>query len=616
MPKRAREPPPAAQHVRFDSTVTGFPTTFDAIKTMYAENRELKKLAARLMSSGGRGATAVAGATAADDDVESDEGEEEYCSDAESDDDVDEDSNVESDDDVGSDDARRARLRREWRETKDAIMGTPATWGINPRTKQLYRTQPNRLPAAKEATVRDYEAHAQEMDTAFGKGLRKRFTFWNPERKCFVTTLCKIPGLKRTERIYSHSWADALKAHAAATACADAHHSLVTIRAAKRQRVAANASKRAKNCATYSDNSALERRELVRLRDVVAKGGKLRVLICPDGCWADALVRTEKMPKGQWLAWQHKSTHKLICDKEGKEYWQFRNVKNYADAIVVCTVEAERDRVWVVRGQVLAKGTSKNMRVTKSKVTEDALPLPADGKTLPMRSEDVARVLEAECAKVVARDATALPTITVEKAEAVGLGKTHAVERAGVLAWMQCLHGGAVPWIEMPDELQADARNVRLMRDGTVIAYPDGQNTKTDLEVIRPDGTKTTHQFKTARSQPGQSGFQVNLETNGGNDGRQIKTNTYRLGDNDFYTVVRPDTTAAGARAGHVDVWTIPEAELATPQHGLLCKAEDAMAEVGGFYVYRRNEGKPYKHGWTRDYHRAFVKGADGVWRV
>ena len=91
-------------------------------------------------------------------------------------------------------------------------------------------------------------------------------------------------------------------------------------------------------------------------------------------------------------------------------------------------------------------------------------------------------------------------------------------------------------------------------------------------------------------------------------------TNTYRLGDNDFYTIVRPDTTAKGARTGHVDVWTIPETELATPPRGLLCKAEDAMAKHGSFLVYRPNEGNPYKHGWTRKYHRAFVKGADGAW--
>ena len=65
-----------------------------------------------------------------------------------------------------------------------------------------------------------------------------------------------------------------------------------------------------------------------------------------------------------------------------------------------------------------------------------------------MPLEDVARVLEAECAKVVARDATALRTFTVEEAEAMGKGKALDVERAGVLAWMQCLHGGAVPWVE------------------------------------------------------------------------------------------------------------------------------------------------------------------------
>ena len=39
------------------------------------------------------------------------------------------------------------------------------------------------------------------------------------------------------------------------------------------------------------------------------------------------------------------------------------------------------------------------------------------------------------------------------------------------------------------------------------------------------------------------------------------------------------------------------------------------MAKVGSFSVYRDNgKGKPRTHGWTRDYHRAFVRGADGAW--
>ena len=282
---------------------------------------------------------------------------------------------------------------------------------------------------------------------------------------------------------------------------------------------------------------------------------------------------------------------------------------------MVCTVEAEPGRVWAVRGKVLAEGKSSDMHVTKDKVTRKPRPIPADGKTLPTPLEDVARVLEAECAKVVARDAAALRTFTVEEAEA--LGKNCDVERAGVLAWMQCLHGGAVPWIKMPDEMQRDARNLRLMHDGTVIAYPDGQNTKTDLEVLNPDGTKTTHQFKTADTRAGHFGLYVDLETAGGKDedGTQIATNTYRRGDNNFYTIVLPDTVAKSARAGRVDVWTIPEAELAKPERGLFGTADDPVANVGGFTVYRDDgQGNPSKHGWTRDYHRAFVRGADGAW--
>ena len=507
--------------------------------------------------------------------------------------DVESDEESDEEEHVESIDARRARLRQAWTDTKVAI-----------------EDRPKRSPEESEATVRDYEAHAHEFKRVF-----PRFTTWCAKKKRFVTQLKKIPGFKKNVTINSHSWADALRAHAAATACADAHNSNVTIQAAKRQRVAANAPKRADDRATYGDNSALERRELVRLRDVVAKGGALRVLICPDGCLFDALFRTEDMPEGQWLAWQHKSTHELGNNK-GREYWRFCEVKGYIDAIVVCTVENMPDLVWAVRGKVLDEGKARNMHVTKDKVTGKPRPLKADGKTLPTPLEDVARTLIAECDKVVARDATALRTFTVEESETMYKSKTHAVERAGVLAWMQCLHGGVVPWINMPEAMQRDARNLRLMRDGTVIAYPDGQNTKTDLEVPQyPDGTKTTHQLKTAKPLKGHSGLWVNLETSGGKDedGKEIKTNTCQLSDNNFYTAVLPDTVAKGARAGRVDVWTIPEAELAT--RSLLGTAEDPVAKVGGFTVWRNDgQGKPRTHAWTRKYHRAFVKDADGAW--
>ena len=57
----------------------------------------------------------------------------------------------------------------------------------------------------------------------------------------------------------------------------------------------------------------------------------------------------------------------------------------------------------------------------------------------------------------------------------------------------------------------------------------------------------------------------------------------------------------------------IPEVELAT--RGLLRTADDPMANVGSFSVYRDDgKGNPYTHGWTRKYHRAFVMGADGKW--
>ena len=93
----------------------------------------------------------------------------------------------------------------------------------------------------------------------------------------------------------------------------------------------------------------------------------------------------------------------------------------------------------------------------------------------------------------------------------------------GVLAWMRCVHGGEqVPWLEMPVAMQDDDRNLRLLRDGTVIAYPEAQNGEVDLEVLHewtnPNGRKTTHQFKTPGGKEHGTCFEVKLETGAGKD--------------------------------------------------------------------------------------------------
>jgi len=563
-------------------------------------------------------------------DTDDDSGDEaDNVSDDDSGDDSDDDSVDESGDDSGDDSviditetetdaARRARTLREFKELKDELMGTPATWGIDPRTKKPRTRQPNRKKPVVKRAAADYEAHKHEMASEHKEDNTAQFALSRRTRwfqKSFCTDL-KIQNHLMV--IYSSTWADALKADAAANACADAHASWKTQRAQKAQLHAALADRRAAGVATFGDNCALERRELLRLRDHVqtATRGKVRVLLCPDGCWADALFRTDAMPKGQWLCWQHKSTHKMATDEQtGETFWEFGHVRGYVGALVVCSVEDDSDRLWVMDGAVLHAHKAANMRVTKSSVSGKILPVPADGKTLPTDLGGLVAALLAECAKVVAEATDALPTCTVEAAEA-RLGKSQAVERAGVLAWIACKHHGVVPWAEMPDAMQADPRNLRLLRDGTVMAYPETQNGKVDLEVLHDwsdrNAGKTTYQFKTPGKCSGRVGVGVNLKTASGRDeaGTRLFSNTYKRGDNDFYVVVIPSVASVLSRKGHVDIWEFPEAALAAV--GLLGTA-DAPCATGCFYAYRNDgKGNPEKYNWTRDYHAAFVETVSG----
>ena len=522
-------------------------------------------------------------------------------------------------------DERRARTLREWDALKDEIMGTPATWGICPYRKRPRKRQPNRSTAERQATRNEYVAHRHEMKSEHKHDHKTRFvtssyTSWHPGGAYFDTNLQGMPCLPNTVHILSHTWADACRADAAAVACSDAHgKSLRAQRAKKKERLAENAARREFGLSIGGDNSALERRELLRLRDHVHRvtNRSVRVLICPDGCWADALFRTEAMSEGQWLTWQHKSTARMATNMDGTTYWCFGKVLGYTGPLVVCSVEAESDRLWVLRGKVLDDNGSQAMQVTKSK-KNGILPVPADGKTLPTNLYGLVHALQRECAKVVDGDTDALRTFTVEEADAM-LGQAQAVERAGVLAWMRCAHGGdQVPWLEMSEMMRADDRNLRLLRDGTVVAYPEGQNTKVDLEVLHdwenPNGHKTTYQFKTASKLTGQSGFRVDLQTKAGRNGAgtQMSSNTYKVTDNDFYVAVLPDRMSVHARKGHVDIWEFPEAALF--ERGLLGTADTPpAADTDGFYVYRKCcTANAHTHKWTRDYHACYAKTHHG----
>ena len=522
------------------------------------------------------------------------------------------------DSDDETDDARRVRTLMEFNELKEKLMGTTATWGIDPQTKKPRTRGPNRKPSVVSRAIAEYEAHKHEMASEHKKDKTTQFalskkTTWF--KKSFYTHI-KISN--HDLHIASSTWADALKTDAAATACADAHASFKTQRVKKTQRHAASADRRAAGVAAHGDNCALERRELHRLRDHVQTVtlGEVRVLLCPDGCWADALFCTDAMPEGQWLCWQHKSTHKMHTNKQtGQTFWAFGKVRGYVGALVVCSVETEPDRLWVMDGALLDAHKAEEMRVTKSKRSGEIFPVGADGKTLPTDLGGLVAALLAECAKVVANATNALPTCTVEEAEA-RLGKSHAVERAGVRAWIECKHDGVVPWTEMPDAMQTDLRNLRLLCDDTVIAYPDAQNGKVDLEVLHDwsnrNAGKSTYQFKTPAKRAGQVGVKVHLTTVSGKDeaGTQMYLNTYKRGDNDFYIVVIPSVASVLARKGHVDIWEFPESALADAD---LLATADAPCETGSFMTYRNDgKGNPEKHAWTRDYHAAFVETVSG----
>ena len=172
--------------------------------------------------------------------------------------------------------------------------------------------------------------------------------------------------------------------------------------------------------ATHGDDCALERRELLRLRDYVqgVTNGGVRVWICPDGCWADALFRTAAMPAGEFLAWQHKSTAKIHTDEEEcKTFWQFKDVLGYTGALVVCSVEEDPDLVWVLHGKVLDDYGEPDMKVFRTKKTWINA-VPADGRTLPSHHLDgLVYDLMVECANVVNGHATALRTWTFEEVE-------------------------------------------------------------------------------------------------------------------------------------------------------------------------------------------------------
>ena len=507
--------------------------------------------------------------------------------------------------DVGaSTDSKRSRspTKKQTRKRAKVVTAAPTDAEVA-AAKAFYEFKESLLPEGKKrkrdrtkeqrlATRTEYTADRVEA---------LRFTQWVESQTCYHTIVNKIS-------VYTYSFADATTASALAVAWADAGNSHKTQRENKAATKAELAPKRAADCATYGDNCAMERRVLVSVR---ASAHPLRFLILPDGCLADALYRTDDMPPGQWLLYQQKTTFEMATTprSNGNTYyscWQFGQVKGYGKMLVACECETD-GKIWVLEGTTLDAGRSTDLWITFSQ-KEKILPPQCDASCLPTDRKGLVDRMLKECAKVTAHDPTALRTATIDEAEAE-LGSSHRVERAGILAHLEHDLGGATP-------VTNDSLVRRQTRSGAVFWYPEEQNGKTDLYVQWPGQEPERRQYKTCRkpSNTNETGWYVRLSTSDGKDanGRQIKSNTYKPGDNDYYVIVLPATEATHAIPGETHFWVIPDAVMA--EHNLV-----GDAPLSAFYVHMRDnlqetrggvaKKKNNKYAWTKEFHQGFASG-------
>ena len=431
-----------------------------------------------------------------------------------------------------------------------------------------------------------------------------RYTRWEEEGARYLTQTT-IDWVRH--EIKTYTFADATTASKLLSEWADACNSTVTKRTNKAKTKKDLESKRAADLATHGDNSAMERRVLVSVReDAKAHGIEFHVL--PDMCLADALYRTADMPLGTWLLYQQKTTAEMFTRKDTRsdtyQYgWQFKDVTGYGGMLVICECEGG-GKIWVLTGTTLDAGVRNDLVITLSKETWGILGVPCDKTCFPVNREGLFERMLAECAKVVVNDETALRTATLNEAEGE-LGKKQRVERAGILAYVEHVLEGAKP-VEDGESLVR-----RQTNSGAVFWYPPDQQGKTDLYVEWPgDAKPTTLQFKTCQQVKRTTGWYVDLQTADGHDfdGTRITSNTYKTGDNDFYVIVLPATEAMYAIEDENHFWIIPEDVMV--QHHLVddnpltCFSvhmpDDLQETRGGVAV-----GK-IKYEWTKDFHRGF----------
>ena len=395
----------------------------------------------------------------------------------------------------------------------------------------------------------------------------------------------------------------------------NAHDSRETVRAKKRRRFDELEEKRAANVAKYGGSSDLERNELNRFMSTLMAHPKavengLIVQLLPDFTHADAVFRVGAMPRGRWLRWQHKSTSEAVetsSSSNDNVYYSFSDCLGYDDCLVVLSVKEEEEIVWAVRGS--------EIRVQKVRITlnwDDMTYTNSGlgGELMPLDGGGLLDVLLYEGSKAVTGSVDALPTCSMEDAEEE-LGCSHLVERRGISDWAQCMHGGFLPFDEMPIEMQNDSRVLRLTRDGTVVQYPCEQGSKVDLHVLSnwqsKNSEKANLQFKTAQQQG--SGYRMDLMTHNLGDQKKMVGNVFKRGDNTQYIAMLPSTLATFSIEHEIHIWEITDAEMAA--HGLLASSSGDFG-LSCASLYRSDRANcATKYGWTEKCHLSFaVDGA------
>jgi hypothetical protein len=425
-------------------------------------------------------------------------------------------------------------------------------------------------------------------------------------------------------QLYSYTDAEldvALKLQADVRAANPKSHS--TLRKRKATRAAANASKRAKDVEIHGDHDDRERRMLNAVeRAVHAPPLAFLVLMLPSR--ADALFRTNGMPKDRYIAEQHKTTAKMYTHPNGSRSYYFAQVTGYKGLVVFeCEVDGA---VFVARGTDVDNVAAKDgsLAITRDKKTD----APRLGKrpgfaylgTGEAAHAALRERLLAECQKVEDEASNALPLYTMAQANAE-LSPQANVEERGIRGWIRHVCGGIAEgtvWAGLPKRMQRKphiympingaemVHNLPFGAPGDVVAYPEGtQNGKADLLYFtKASGYKQCFklQFKTAQWIGDQNGFKVDMRSNDGQyDGKKVVSNTYRKGHNDFYVAVLPPESKSGTR-GEFHCWTFSEAKMLEKNY-IGDHARDS------FYVYKKSKPCARKgavHAWTVDAHRAF----------